>query len=290
MSLSTQFKLNNGTSIPCLGFGTYKIKDPNEAYQSVKTALELGYIHIDTAAFYENEKYVGNAVKDYIQASGCKREDLFVTSKVWKTEAGYDKTLRAFEKTMDEIALDYLDLYLVHWPSSYAFDDDWENTNRSTWKAMMEIYKSGRVKAIGVSNFLTHHLNALMDSEIIPAVDQIEINPGFMQADTVKFCQDNGILVEAWSPLGRGRSLEHPVLVELAGKYGKSTAQIILRWDLQHDILPLPKSVHEDRIKSNSEIFDFELSNEDMAKIDALEPYGNSGHSPDEKTIQKGRN
>ncbi|WP_026528786.1 aldo/keto reductase [Butyrivibrio sp. VCD2006] len=282
MSLDTRIKLNNGTAIPCVGFGTYKIKDGNEAYASTKAALENGYVHVDTAAFYENEKYVGNAVKDFLSVSDLKREDLFITSKVWKTEAGYEKTLKAFERTMDEIGLDYLDLYLIHWPSSYAFDDDWENTNRSTWKAMMEIYKSGRVKAIGVSNFLTHHLNALMESEVIPAVDQIEINPGFMQEETVKFCQSNGILVEAWSPLGRGKSLAHPVLEELAAKYGKTVAQIILRWDIQHDIVPLPKSVHEERIIENADVFDFEISDEDMNKIDDMEPYGNSGHSPDE--------
>ena len=282
MSLTTKIELNNGTKIPCFGFGTYKIKDGNEAYTSVKAALEQGYIHVDTAAFYENEKFVGNAVKDFLATSDLKREDLFVTSKVWKTEAGYEKTMKAFDRTMDEIGLDYLDLYLVHWPSSYAFDDDWENTNRSTWKAMVEIYKSGRVKAIGVSNFLTHHLNALMDSEVVPAVDQIEINPGFLQEDTLKFCQDNGILVEAWSPLGRGKSLVHPLLEELAAKYGKTVAQIILRWDIQHGIVPLPKSVHEERIKENADVFDFVITDEDMKKIDDMEPYGNSGHSPDE--------
>ncbi|MBO4458217.1 MAG: aldo/keto reductase [Butyrivibrio sp.] len=281
-TLTTRIKLNNGTAIPCLGFGTYKIKDSAEAYNSVRSALEAGYRHIDTAAFYENEKEVGQAINDFINAGNAKREDIFVTSKVWKTEAGYEKTLAAFEKTMERIGLEYLDLYLIHWPASYAFDDDWENTNRSTWKAMTEIYNSGRVKAIGVSNFLTHHLKALMESDVIPAVDQIEINPGFLQEDTVNFCQENGILVEAWSPLGRGKSLDHPVLKELAEKYGRTVAQIILRWEMQHDVVPLPKSVNPSRISENSKVFDFELSDEDMKKIDAIEPYGNSGHSPDQ--------
>ena len=281
-SLSTTIKLNNGTSIPILGYGTYKIKDAAEAYSSVKNALDLGYRHIDTAAFYENEKYVSNAIKDFIASGKATREDIFVTSKVWKTELGYDKTLAAFEKTMNEMQLDYLDLYLVHWPSSYAFDDDWKNTNRQTWKAMMEIYKSGRVKAIGVSNFLTHHLDTRIDMDVIPAVNQIEVNPGFLQKDTVDYCHEKGILVEAWSPLGRGKSLEHPLLQELASKYGKSVAQIILRWEIQHDIIPLPKSVTPSRIVENSEVFDFELSSNDMTAIDEIPPYGNSGHSPDE--------
>ena len=281
-SLSTRIKLNNDTTIPMFGYGTYKIKDSNEAYTSVRLALKNGYRHIDTAAFYENEKYVANAIKDFMEESHTRREDIFVTSKAWKTELGYDKTLAAFEKTMNEMQMDYLDLYLIHWPASYAFDDDWENTNRATWKAMIEIYKSGRVKAIGVSNFLTHHLDTIIDMEITPAVDQIEINPGFLQKDTVDYCHNHGILVEAWSPLGRGKSLSHPLLEELASKYGKTVAQIILRWELQHDIVPLPKSVNEVRIVENANVFDFELSEDDMKSIDDIEPYGNSGHSPDQ--------
>ncbi len=281
-SLTTRIELNNHTTIPMFGYGTYKIKDSSEAYNSVKTALDLGYRHIDTAAFYENEKYVADAIKDYIDANTISRDEIFVTSKAWKTELGYDKTLAAFEKTMNEMQMDYLDLYLVHWPASYAFDDDWKNTNRATWKAMMEIYKSGRVKAIGVSNFLTHHLDTIIDMEILPAVDQIEVNPGFLQKDTVDYCQKKGILVEAWSPLGRGKSLEHPLLAELAKKYNRSVAQIILRWEIQHNIVPLPKSVNPQRIIENATVFDYALSSEDMAKIDAIEPYGNSGHSPDQ--------
>ncbi|MBE5910242.1 aldo/keto reductase [Pseudobutyrivibrio sp.] len=280
-SLTTRKQLNNSTSIPMLGYGTYKIKDPAEAYNSVKLALDKGYRHIDTAAFYENEKDVSTAITDFINAGHAKRDEIFVTSKVWKTELGYDKTLAAFERTMKEMTLDYLDLYLVHWPSSSAFDDDWVNTNRQTWKAMMEIYKSGRVKAIGVSNFLTHHLDTIIDMDVIPAVNQIEINPGFLQKDTVDYCQDKGIIVEAWSPLGRGKSLSHPVLQELAAKHGKSVAQIILRWEIQHEVIPLPKSVTPERIVENSQVFDFELDEDDMQSIDDIPPYGNSGHSPD---------
>ncbi|MCR5676524.1 MAG: aldo/keto reductase [Agathobacter sp.] len=281
-TMTDRILLNNRTAIPCLGFGTYKITDAKEAYQSVYDALSIGYRHIDTAAFYENEASVGAAIRDFMADHQVAREEIFVTSKVWKTEFGRERTKKAFAKSMELLGLDYLDLYLVHWPSSFAFDDDWENTNRDTWRGMIDNYRSGRVKAIGVSNFLPHHLHALMDMEVIPAVDQIEVNPGFLQEETLLFCKENKIVVEAWSPLGRGLSLKHPLLESLAQKYRRSVAQIILRWELQHDIIPLPKSVNPSRMKENAQIFDFSLSDADMAAIDALAPYGNSGHSPDQ--------
>lgn len=274
-----RLKLSNGNEIPLVGFGTYKIKDSNEAYNSVKMALEAGYTHIDTAAYYENEAMVGKAIRE----SGIPREELFVTSKLWKTELGYEKAMAGFERTMKEIGLDYLDLYLIHWPASPTHEENWEEINLETWRAFIDIYKSGKVKAIGVSNFLPHHLKALMGTEIVPMVNQIEIQPGFMQKETVDYCRENGIIVEAWSPLGRGRVLDNPLLMELAAKYGKTVAQISLRWEVQNGIVTLPKSTHEERIKSNFDIFNFELSTEDMAKIDAMEPYGNTGHHPDDK-------
>ncbi|MEE1304691.1 MAG: aldo/keto reductase [Agathobacter sp.] len=274
-----RLKLSNGNEIPLVGFGTYKIKDSNEAYNSVKMALEAGYTHIDTAAYYENEAMVGKAIRE----SGIPREELFVTSKLWKTELGYEKAMAGFERTMKEIGLDYLDLYLIHWPASPTHEENWEEINLETWRAFIDIYKSGKVKAIGVSNFLPHHLKALMGTEIVPMVNQIEIQPGFMQKETVDYCRENGIIVEAWSPLGRGRVLDNPLLMELAAKYGKTVAQISLRWEVQNGIVTLPKSTHEERIKSNFDIFNFELSSEDMAKIDAMEPYGNTGHHPDDK-------
>ncbi len=274
-------QLWNGTTIPMIGFGTYKITEKGAAYEAVTKALMAGYRHIDTAAFYENEGEVGQAVRDFVASGQADREDLFITSKVWKTENRYDLVMKSFDHTMQRLGLEYLDLYLVHWPSSPSFDKQWETTNQEVWRAMIDLYKSGRVKAIGVSNFLPHHLDTIMDMEVIPMVDQIEINPGFMQQDTIDYCIAHDIRIEAWSPLGRGRSLAHPLIQELAATYGKSAAQIILRWELQHDIIVLPKSVKEERIIENKAIWDFALTPGDMARMDALAPYGNSGHSPD---------
>lgn len=274
--------LLNGNKLPMIGFGTYKITDATEATESVKGALKLGYRHIDTAAFYKNEVAVGQAIRAGLAENNLSRSDVFVTSKVWKTENTYDKVIASFDQTMKDLDIEYLDLYLVHWPSSSAFDDNWINTNREVWRAMIDIYKSGRVKAIGVSNFLVHHLDTIIDMEIIPMVDQIEINPGFLQKETVDYCQEKGIVVEAWSPLGRGRIMNDEVLNSLAAKYNKSVAQLALRWELQHDIVVLPKSVTPSRIEENMQIFDFEISKEDMAIIDAMPPVGASGHSPDE--------
>lgn len=274
--LTTKWPICNGTGIPCLGYGTYKIPDPEEAYRVVCAAIKAGYRHIDTAAFYKNESGVGRAVRD----SGLPREELFITSKVWKTEDTYDKVMTAWEETMKEIGLDYLDLYLVHWPAP-VWREGHAEINREVWRAMMDIYKTGKVKAIGVSNFLVHHLETIMDMEIPPMVDQIEINPGYLQKETVDYCQAHNILVEAWSPLGRGKVLNHPALVALGEKYGRTSAQVILRWELQHGVVPMPKSVHEDRIESNKNVFNFELSEEDMKVIDQLECDGCSHHHPD---------
>lgn len=277
--LTDGFQLDNHVRIPCVGFGTWQTPDGDTAVRSVKCAVDCGYRHIDTAAVYGNEVSVGTA----IQECGVSREELFITSKVWNEFRGYDKTLQAFERTMKDLKLDYLDLYLIHWPANEKqFGDRAAELNADTWRALEKLYADGRIKAIGVSNFRVHHLEKLLESaKVKPMVDQIEFHPGMMQKETVDFCQKNGILVEAWSPLGTGRMLTNETLMEIAGKYGKSVAQLCIRWCLQHQILPLPKSVTPSRIEENTKVFDFELSQEDMQRIDAMEYFGGSGNDPD---------
>jgi diketogulonate reductase-like aldo/keto reductase len=274
--------LRNGVTIPEIGFGTWQTPDGQTAVDSVLAAIRSGYRHIDGAAVYGNEKSVGQGIAEAIQSGLVTRKDLFLTSKLWNTERGYDKTMKAFEKTLSDLGTDYLDLYLIHWPANAHQFSNWEEINLSTWKAMTELYKAGKIRAIGVSNFEPQHLKALMETEVAPMVDQIEFHPGTMQARTVQFCHDNGILVEAWSPLGTGRMLKNETLLEVASHYGKSTAQICIRWALQHDIVPLPKSTHENRIRENLDVFDFEISEEDMRTIDSLPDFGGSGLHPDE--------
>ena len=276
-SLTDTFTLKNKMGIPCIGYGTWKTPDGDTALSSVKAAIESGYRHIDTAAAYGNESSVGEGI---IQ-SGIARDELFVTNKVWNTERGYDKTMKAFEKTCKDLKMDYLDMYLIHWPASQHQFENWEELNLSTWKAMTELYKAGKIKVIGVSNFMPHHLKALMETEVTPMVDQIEFHPGCMQDETVSYCKNNGIQVEAWSPLGNGRILEDSILQEIAQKYGKSVAQLCIRWCLQHDILPLPKSVTPSRIRENAEVFDFILDENDMERIDSMGNFGGSGSHPD---------
>ena len=276
-SLTDAYVLSNGIKIPCVGFGTWQTPDGEVAVNSVLEALKAGYRHVDTAAAYHNEASVGEA----IATCGINRSEIFVTSKLWNKERGYETTLAAFEKTMAELKLDYLDLYLIHWPANSKQFENWDEINLETWRAMTKLYKDGRIKAIGVSNFLPHHLESLMKTEVKPMVNQIEYHPGFMQEETVEYCNKNGILVEAWSPLGCGRMLSNETLKAIAAKYNKSVAQLCIRWCLQNEVLPLPKSVTPSRIVENANVFDFEISAEDMATINAMEYCGGSGHNPD---------
>ncbi len=276
-SLKDTFTLNNGYKIPCIGFGTWQTPYGETAVNSVIEAIKSGYKHIDTAAIYGNEKSIGKAIKE----SGINRNEIFITSKVWNKDRGYKTTLAAFEKTINDLQIDYLDLYLIHWPASVNKFNDWDNINLETWRAMTELYKAGKIKSIGVSNFMPHHLKSLMETEVKPMIDQIEFHPGFMQEETFKYCNDNNILVEAWSPLGTGKMLDNETLKIVASKYNKSVAQLCIRWCLQNNTLPLPKSVTASRIKENTEIFDFVISNEDMKTINAMEYCGGSGHHPD---------
>ncbi len=276
-NLTDTFRLASGAEIPCIGFGTWKAPDGDVAENAVRAALDAGYRHIDTAAIYRNEASVGEAIRK----SGIDRSEIFVTSKLWNKCRGYEMAFSAFERTMSKLGLDYLDLYLIHWPASSAEYENWNEINLETWRAMCELYKAGRIKAIGVSNFMPHHLEALMKCEIFPMVNQIEFHPGYTQWETVEYCKNHGITVEAWSPLGSGRVLSDKRLADIASKYGKSVAQLCIRWCLQNGTLPLPKSVNPERIKENADVFDFEISKEDMQTINGLPDFAESGFHPD---------
>ena len=276
-SLTDKYKIYNGVEIPCIGFGTWLTPDGDTAKNSVMEAIRVGYRLIDTAAYYYNEESVGRAIKE----SGVNRSELFVTSKLWNTERGYDKTMRAFDVTMNKLGLDYLDLYLIHWPAAKHQFDNWEELNLSTWKAFTELYKQGRIKAIGVSNFKPHHLRALMETEITPMVEQLEFHPGFMQQEIVTYCREHNMLIEAWSPLGNGKMLTNETLIDIAAKYNISVAQLCLRWCMQNGTIPLTKSVTPSRILENSHVFDFSISDEDVATINSMEYFAGSGFDAD---------
>lgn len=262
--------LHNGVKMPWFGLGVFKVEDGNEVVNSVKWAIEAGYKSIDTAAIYGNEEGVGQAIKE----SGVAREELFITTKVWNADQGYDSTLKAFDESMKKLGLEYLDLYLVHWPVKGKY--------KETWKALETLYKEGKVKAIGVSNFQVHHLKDVMeDAEIVPMVNQVEYHPRLTQKELHAFCKENSIQLEAWSPLMQGKLLDDETLTEIAEKHGKSVAQVILRWDLQNGVVTIPKSVKEHRIYDNAAIFDFELTQEDMERIDGLNRDERVGPDPD---------
>ncbi len=272
------FTLNNGYEIPKFGFGTYLAEDKT-LIESVKIAINSGYRLIDTAAFYNNESALGFAIKD----SEINRNELFITSKVWNTDRGYKQTKLAFEKSLNNLKLDYLDLYLIHWPANKKQFSNAKEINAQTWKAMEELYLEGKIKAIGLSNFLPHHIEELKETaQIMPMVNQIEFHPGFAQVELVKYCQKNNIIVEAWSPLGRSDSLNNKAIKSLSRKYDKTPAQIILRWIVQQNIIPLPKSTTPSRIIENINIFDFELDNDDIELINNIKESNAECANPDE--------
>lgn len=262
--------LNNGVKIPGFGLGVYRVEDGDITVESVKVALKHGYRSIDTASFYDNEKGVGQGIRE----SGVPRDEIFVTSKVWNDEQGYENTLQAFETSLEKLGLEYLDMYLIHWPVKGKYHE--------TWKAMETLYEEGKVRAIGVSNFHVHHLQDLMaDSHIKPAVDQVEYHPHLTQENVRAFCEQENIQLEAWSPLKKGRLMDEPVITKVAEKYGKTSAQVILRWDVQNKVVTIPKSTHEHRIKENAAIFDFELTDEEMKQISSLNKNERTGKNPD---------
>lgn len=263
-------KLHNGVKMPAFGLGVYKIEEGQQIEETIETALELGYRLIDTASFYQNEEGVGSAIRN----SGIPRGELFITTKVWNSEQGYDNTLKAFDDSMERLGLDYLDLYLVHWPVKGKFIE--------TWRALEELYRDGRVKAIGVSNFKIHHLKDLMShASEKPVINQVELHPFLSQVELRHFCQQNDIKVEAWSPLSRGRFFDEPVLGKIAEQHGKTPAQVILRWHLQNQIIPIPKSITPSRLEENADIFDFQLSQNELDEINGLNKDQRFGADPD---------
>ena len=279
-SLTDCYTLSNGVEIPCIGFGTWQTPDGDVAVSSVLSALQAGYRHIDTAQGYGNEESVGTAVKK----SGIDRKEIFITSKLNNSEHGYQKTLDAFEETMKKLDMDYIDLFLIHWPNPIAFRDQWQEANAGTWKAFEELYNAGRIRSIGISNFHPHHIEELMKTATIaPMVNQIRLCPGDTQDEVVEYCRSRNILLEAYSPLGVGKIFDVPEMQMLAEKYERSIAQICVRWSLQRGYLPLPKSVTPARIKENAEVFDFELSADDVQLIADLK--GVVGYSADPDQI-----
>ena len=270
------YKVMNGVEIPSIPFGTWKISDENICRKSVKYALECGYRHIDAARIYNNEIFVGKGISEFLKENpNIKREDLFITTKVWNSDQGYEETLKAFEASLERLNLDYIDLYLIHWPNTKNMATTFE-----TWKALEKLYNDKKVKAIGVCNFEKHHLEELEQiSTVTPMVNQIEIHPYNQQLELRKYCESKNIIVESWSPLIQG-NVNDTLIVELAEKYKKSPAQIILKWHLQNWLLPLPKSITPSRIKENREL-DFVLTKEDMEKINSLNKNERLGSHPD---------
>lgn len=278
-TLTDTFQLYNGVRIPCVGLGTWQSPD-DTAKNAVLSALSLGYRLIDTAAAYGNERGVGAGIAQ----SGLAREEIFVTSKLRNAAHGYKATLEAFEGTMERLGLEYLDLYLIHWPNPVQFRTHWEESTAGTWAAFEKLYQAGKIRAIGVSNFMPHHIETLMKTATVkPMVNQLKLCPGITQPQIVKYCKEHGILVEAYSPFGTGTVFGNETMKTLAAKYGKSIGQICLKWSLQMGFLPLPKSANPMRIKENSEIFDFELTQEDMDRIAGL--VGSCGEAPDPDNI-----
>ncbi len=267
--LTGSFKLHNGVEMPYLGLGTYQSDNDQEVIDAVANALQLGYRHIDTASIYDNEEGVGKGIRN----SGVDRSEIFLVSKVWNVDQGYESTLKAFEESLERLDTDYLDLYLIHWPVGNKYKD--------TWRALEKLYKEKRIRAIGVSNFMQHHLEDLLaDAEVVPMVNQMEFHPYVVQQELIDFCVSKEIQYESWSPFMQGKVFGLDICKELSAKYNKSVAQVILRYNLQKGIVAIPKSAKKERIISNTDIFDFELSMEDIAFLDGLDRGERIGPDP----------
>ncbi|HOK82521.1 MAG: aldo/keto reductase [Clostridiales bacterium] len=277
-SLSDGYILASGAKLPCVGYGTWRTPPGDICVNGVITALQAGYRHIDTAAVYENEESVGEG----IIKSGVPREEVFLTSKLWNTDQGKDRALKAFELSLKKLKTGYLDLYLIHWPVAYDYKKTYPKEMIESWHVLETLYKEGRVKAIGVSNFLPHHMEDLLkEAEIAPMVNQIELHPGCVQTEAVDFCRQKGIVLEAWSPLCKARVFDNPTLLRIAAAHGKTPAQVLVRWSLQMGFVPLPKSVTPSRIIENAAVFDFGLTPSEMSEVTAISDVGRLGSHPD---------
>lgn len=278
-NLTDTYTLSNGVRIPVVGFGTWQSPDGEIARNAVRVALESGYRHIDTAAAYGNEE----SVRAGIRLSGVRREEIFLTTKHWITDRGYEKTIAACEESLRRLGTDYVDLYLIHWPCVEKISADWAEINLSTWRGFEKLYRDGKVRAVGVSNFLEKQLAPLIEAaEVKPMVNQIEFHPGYTQPETAAYSREHGMLVEAWSPLGCGTVLGDPVVNAIAEAHGKTAAHVCIRYAMQKNALPLPKSVTPSRIIDNTKVFDFSLTDEEMSRLDAMLRTGYSGFYPDD--------
>jgi len=277
-NIQDTIRLANGITIPCMGYGTWRTPDGEEAVTAVKNAIACGFRHIDTAQLYGNEESVGQGIRE----SGVSRSEIFLTTKLKNSEQGYDSTLRAFEGSLTRLGTDYVDLYLIHWPVPVMFKDNWKEVSRATWKAMERLYEEKLIRVIGLSNFLPHHIENLSSTaNVQPAVDQLEIHPRYTQKETVRYCQDHNIQVQAWSPLGHGTILQDETLEAIGRSHGKTAAQVSLRWEIQQDIIPVSKSLNIDRMKQNADVFDFVLTPQEMQQITDLGEDGRTGSHPD---------
>lgn len=270
LSIKSTVRLSNGVEMPLLGLGTYKSVEPSEVRASLEAALEAGYRSVDTASMYNNEAVIG----EVLARSGVPREELFVATKVWNDEQGRNRTLDAFDRSMERLGLEYLDLYLIHWPMAQFYAE--------TWAAMQELYRAGRVRAIGVCNFLPGHLASLMEvAEVPPMVDQVEFHPWLQQPGLQAYCRATGIVLEAWAPIMRGHVAEVPEIVRIAKEHGVTPYQVAIRWIMQKGIVAIPKSVHPDRVRANADVFGFELSTQEMATVGSLDRDERVGRHPD---------
>lgn len=289
-SINDCYTLSDGNKLPCFGFGTYSDKG-GDPLQMVKDAISLGYRFFDTASVYETERALGQAIKE----SGIPREEFFIETKLWIDEMGYEGAKKAFAASLDRLQMDYVDLYLVHWPKQTSnYDENWQELDKETWRALEELHAEGKIKSLGCSNFLPHHLENLFSfCKVRPVVDQLELHPGYSQDAAVAFCKENGILPMAWSPLGRGRNValaDNEILTILADKYGKSIQQLNLRFLIQKEILPIPKASTIEHMKSNMDVFDFEISREDMWILTCMPQSAGLGEHPDFHTPTKKSN